>query len=1029
MSPTLLERGAPVSRRVQRFYRGSGGLYAAQARSLIPPDAFSADSRDMVLEPASFGIVGRLGRVTQYEANVAALVGLLEAKWAAKPRRLIALQSASLDDGYPTPLVLFTNEAADKRHGQLWFRSSNAGLTQAQANHTWGEEFSSTTYPQGADTTLPVFKMVPLPYISKGGTGASPATGLTRCTNELLRRFTAPGSREVSTYGSRVITTGFQGCPLEWNGEWNDTTTSVSKTLRAQPAGLWPPLFLPTLGTEVASTTEQDRNWRNGDAFYRSVAFRRRDGAWTRPFQIRPVDAVVNDERGGLWVIGDSTTVGYKRSITWADIPQPGDDYDEIALLRTHKVNINSAASVPDYFATGVLADIPQTLYIVKILKKGVTSYVDSFGSDESLGNADLILNRSPEGAYTGILPPCARYSIDIDQRRVLLYTRPNPCAIVLAPTGVTASRDLNLPDDAALPAPATTMFVVRVVSGTSSATEPDVELVRYTAGGATIGTTTIAFGATKTLQDVVDEINATIVGSGGGEWGAQLAPGVDGALLMSVLAPTTHQVANCTCTGTTLTTTASAPLHRFEQVAIGMYVTDGTATVQVTDKLSDLSLTLSGTITAANITVRFLTDTGDNTSFVAAGGGIRAHSPNLFAVLPMAGAFLEGFPAGSGMTNAWPKVTGGYSKVDPRALWITGLAKGASTIAPLLFINDGVHRRGPPATAGIGMGGGPLHLGGVICYSRAIYTFENRREGNSGDDADYRLYVLNAKRGCVSPYIVHGDGWVGYWTREGFIVTDGRNEVLLTGRLHDPGSVTGTDGHASRSILSYELEQAGSNTDSDGSDYGLHAWIDGFALFISFRVDANTRRSLKYDFSEGSEASGLAEVLDRNGQPRPWSAQLTMPIVCGATIGSNSATSPPRHMAMIDTNAGSTGDGQIQLIGSTYADDGVAFTPIAYLMTDFVGELRRQKSIYRATAFYRAQVAGMEVLLSIDKDRATQQAIALEVNTENDPRELDVPRELRKYGPCIEPAVRDTGGGIRGEFFGLEVEVEVATV
>jgi hypothetical protein len=193
----------------------------------------------------------------------------------------------------------------------------------------------------------------------------------------------------------------------------------------------------------------------------------------------------------------------------------------------------------------------PNDLRVVTIIRNNTqTTYTDTQGDDETLtATPDLV-------RIDHKWPRRGKYLVANDGRFMMGGAmKPNPAAILLAPTGITATRDLNqygkvgsstqyiddLDDQRAdeyLASPGTRGFYLEL-DGTS------INLI-YDSGSA-LTTTAIALRAAgnwRTLQQLIDLINQTLVGGTGKEWAAQLVPGVDGDTTAEKLAPTTSSTA-----------------------------------------------------------------------------------------------------------------------------------------------------------------------------------------------------------------------------------------------------------------------------------------------------------------------------------------------------------------------------------------------------------------------------------------------------------------------------------------------------
>lgn len=214
------------------------------------------------------------------------------------------------------------------------------------------------------------------------------------------------------------------------------------------------------------------------------------------------------------------------------------------------------------------------------------------------------------------------------------------------------------------------------------------------------------------------------------------------------------------------------------------------------------------------------------------------------------------------------------YTAVQPvqrRRIWFSEGSPGAPphsmNVPPRNF------RQGP-SRWGVFVGGAPLTHGQIVCFSKAIAICHNTRDGRTGLDDDYRLDPLNENRGCISDAsIVHGDGWVGYMTSEGYVVTDGANEVLISKKLYNPGTRRGILRDPITSCIA-----AFATNDGEASARYIQAWLDGTKLYLSLGVAATSPSVADdplfvYDFSGGVAGSGLGEVLRPDRSAWGWSA------------------------------------------------------------------------------------------------------------------------------------------------------------
>lgn len=256
-------------------------------------------------------------------------------------------------------------------------------------------------------------------------------------------------------------------------------------------------------------------------------------------------------------------------------------------------------------------------------------------------------------------------------------------------------------------------------------------------------------------------------------------------------------------------------------------------------------------------------TDLADTTS-VSLGGyvtpgpvlganDVPAFGPGRPGILMMSSSYLANQPTGHG--DLW------FSIGDP------GGPQGPSSAVSIKNFRRGRKKWG------FAVGGAPLLDGQLVAFSKAITVCRNIRDTKTGLDQDYRLEALNENRGCISDAsIVYGDGWAGYMTTDGYIVTDGTREVLISGALYSPATGQG--------ILASPIQNCitalGTRQGEACARY-VTAWLDGPRLCLGLALAATSPSVaddpiLVYDFSRGAAGSGLAEVLQPNGEPWPWS-------------------------------------------------------------------------------------------------------------------------------------------------------------
>lgn len=261
-----------------------------------------------------------------------------------------------------------------------------------------------------------------------------------------------------------------------------------------------------------------------------------------------------------------------------------------------------------------------------------------------------------------------------------------------------------------------------------------------------------------------------------------------------------------------------------------------------------------------------FTVSTGDSAHTGGNNAFLRAFSPAFPAILYLDPLLVQSFDPQSP-----------YNVVDDQGFFFSSAMPGTAAAAPMNFYFK--NRRKPSSSnAGIYMGAAALGEMFVVCYSKSIYLFRNTRDMRTGFDDDYFLTPLNTTRGCIAwDSIVEGDGWVGYLTREGYVVTDGREERLISGDVYDAhGGATAATGDWVDEVAACAESVAAVVTTGQNQtdDMRFHAMVADSRLWVSYRgVGSNTEsEKMVYDYSASETASGLAEVLMPDGTPWGWS-------------------------------------------------------------------------------------------------------------------------------------------------------------
>ena len=519
------------------------GFVAARDRHKLELDEIGPDSSEWSIDPINTQLVRRGGSKI-IEDTIGAVVGLFDTDFDGRAEAAGSLHSPSFTTDYSSPCYLYTNETT-KKGAFGWIDRNQAG---AVASHKQiGKNFlaaasGGTHYP---DVSAAIhLKFTPMWFENS-------TTPLGRWINTTQRELSAAGARNFIEVGKRIYLPNAQGTPLYWDKYDNKDGDEGTENVHVFPWGNLMPLHTPRAKTTAAGGTG-DNNWKDGDSFYVSVQFEYEDGSLSVPFIPRPagsptaatsdtaagVTAAVTlavagttyDTRNGHVIVGTIGGTAFFKSITWSDIPYGPDGVKYVRLLRSDKTNLASTS-------TPMAAD-PLTLHQIVKLPNGTVSYVDT-GADDGT----LVPDQRITDSLLSIWAPRCQYAIGADGRVVLGGDiQINPACIVIAPISVSnavgSAADANVVDTSAV---GTVQCFVKC-----STTTLTLRRVEGLTPSASIGDMTIAL-ANVTLQEVVDAINATTVVQTGGavathraRWGAQLVPGVDGALLASKLADTT---------------------------------------------------------------------------------------------------------------------------------------------------------------------------------------------------------------------------------------------------------------------------------------------------------------------------------------------------------------------------------------------------------------------------------------------------------------------------------------------------------
>jgi len=249
---------------------------------------------------------------------------------------------------------------------------------------------------------------------------------------------------------------------------------------------------------------------------------------------------------------------------------------------------------------------------------------------------------------------------------------------------------------------------------------------------------------------------------------------------------------------------------------------------------------------------------------------------------------------------------------------------------------------RDAPESYGDYMGGAPLVQGSVECFSKGIMVLQNRKAGVSGEDIDYRLWELNAVRGCIcATSICSFNGAVGYLTKDGYVVTDGRDEILVSSDVWNAATGTGE--------WDYEIEECAKGAGSDTDLGRFCASVMGGKLYCAYRLtsgDSVPEHMVRYDFTASTQFGGLRGVLRPDGQPWGWSTPLVAPVAWGPMGEVVISSGVARYVAMEARVVGMTSTGRIYQMETGSDDDGVDFTSDLWTARDMAETLKKKVAL-----------------------------------------------------------------------------------
>lgn len=668
--------------------------------------------------------------------------------------------------------------------------------------------------------------------------------------------------------------------------DWTDmrlslTMTSHAVTLTDLRVGYAKLVFTPGAA---------EGGWKGSKRFFHSIAYVFEDGSTWMPVIPRLPSADNSAGLGFFTVDINQPDVNFDK-ITWT-LPKPPHGVIAMRLLRGLSID----ATLDD---NRLLS--PYDMRIVATVPATADTY-DDFASDDSS------LEDDPTKAvihFKHSMPPRTRYLAGGEQRVAAMYGGLGPCAVELAPIGVTADYDLNYDDETDSIYGATYASYFRV--SIDSAGAGQLELTKSD-GATLVATKTYAFSTYNTLQRLIDVINSTTCATDSLQWRAQLAPGVTGSQNPNtVLTPHKRVIASCVATNTSDRLTKSA--GGLSKVAIGTRIskTGVTAGTYVIKIISDTELQMSAAATSTSTSdATFYADTGDNpTATETNTGWQRAIANSLPPFLYFNATYLATFG------------------IDADRVWLTAASPFQTRSAANNFTTLDEHTYRPPSDAGIGVGIASPERGFVLLWERQRGYIANEVEFGTGEDRDYKVRIANSHQGCCAwDSIAAGNGFVT------FAAPDGIYAAQIAGTEYEEAKLTDDIWRQwpdPRGDFSYEIPLAHAATSLDDDTGKLSVRVERNWIWCQYRASgSHPNRQIVMDFSAGAESFGLTSLMAEDGRPWPWSP----PLIRSVTSICEVVRSNGSHIyAWNEENAGSTGDGRIDEIETGDTDNGTAIT------------------------------------------------------------------------------------------------------
>jgi hypothetical protein len=911
--------------------------------------------------------------------------GVLESKWSARARRIIAARLRSSVTANPCPVVLYTNES--EHRATLGFRANGAWRTV-------GKDFSASSYPA---TGVPTHRVVPMVYHNEYG-------GLTlhRLNTAEYRTHMCAGSRSLEMVGDQLCWPGYDSLPGRWNGGFGTDPCEVFPTVMV------PPLQFPVITEGEDLGRDVEGPWRGGWAFYFSVLFENEDGHLSRYPVPLPPDIAGSEHTGvGYCKIGEVEHC--YRSLLWSGIADgpPGTRYKW--LMRSSQVNT-------DLTGGGAVQPSIDDLQFCARIPQGQTSYVDVNGNDFSL-YADPRLARINEqqaapparymGAFDGRLTEaCLRvhpgalfvapwrsgmvnapidssslygstaYFVAVDSRQMILRSVSYGVATDVSVTlGIKTLRELQyLPEIALVDgtpvqltgctgvnnliivplASAADLLSIGIVTGmkvTGHDIPDNASLVTWTYDSDITGLAWIVIDKNITTNDAhIADMTVTLTPQVTGtvyppNWAIGIYPGADPEERSENLLRTRVNSLGWFNTGSYEILVER--IHA-EYITCGMLVysnkfPSGTVVRSVysgTDRGCFVTVSepaLEKSVGPSDVeSVIFAYDTGD-TALAGDPGFVRTFGNAYPAALYWKLSYIDRFRPDRYATT-FTAGSPGYAQ-DALDVWMAG------------------NRRGGRSAFGTIMGTAEVGPAELVFSSEGRMRTANVRTGASHIDEDYTKQVTSWTRGACSPYFIcAGNLWVLFACDIGICACDaGEGEHLISQALYNPSRKPGKRGQ-----LEYAIEASVLAAKSDGEDFKIFAQVIGSVLCVQYHSTAGLThpdREIRYDFSAGSGRVGLGEVLRPDGSPYPWGPPLTIGPSCSCVISDAEGV---YRVGAMDTNGGAA-DGRIDVLDRGTMDNGELVQP-KWFTGIRIARTPAQRQVLRARGVTTKSGSGLSV-------------------------------------------------------------------